>query len=95
MNQPLKVPPEQRAPSMRQIKPLDPKEFGKKAELRDKLKAILKDVPKLHERLVIATAQYEKVIAEVIKTNNEFKDATVRAQAIVSEWEKLNEGESP
>jgi hypothetical protein len=60
------------------IKPIDPAQFGRKAELADKLKAILKDVPALHERMK--------------KAVTDFEDVTIRAQAIVAEWEKVNTG---
>lgn len=71
------------APAIRQIKPLDVKEFGKGAELKERLMAILRDVPVLHERL-------NKAVAEMEKTTAEFKAATDRAKAIVDEWEKLS-----
>lgn len=70
----------------RQIKPLDSKEFGKGAELKERLMAILKDVPALHQRLVNVTVEMEK-------TASDFKAATDRAQAIVDEWERLNSEE--
>lgn len=64
------------------IKPIDPTQFGKKAELTEKLKAILKDVPVLHERLKV-------LIVDLEKTSAEFKAATDKATAIAAEWEKL------
>lgn len=71
------------APSVRQIKPIDVKDFGKGAELKEKLMTILRDVPMLHERL-------KKAVESVEKANEELKAATERATAIVSEWEKIN-----
>lgn len=65
------------------IQKIDPKEFGKKAELKEKLVAILKDVPVLHEKLT-------KLVADLEATRNDFKAATDRATAIVTEWEKLD-----
>ena len=70
------APPAPRTIGSAPIKPLDPKEFGKKAELTEKLKAILKDVPVLHDRMKKAVADFEEV--------------TNRARAIVDEWEKVN-----
>ena len=74
------------APRPREIKPLDPKKFGKGAELKEKLKAILKDVPVLHERLTQVTGEMERL-------SREFREATEKAQKIVAEWEALNEQE--
>jgi len=59
-----------------EIKKIDPAQFGKKAELTEKLKAILKDVPVLHERMKKAVIDFEEV--------------TNRARAVVDEWEKAN-----
>lgn len=59
----------------REIKPLDKAQFGQKAELAEKLKAILKDVPALHERLK--------------RTVLDLEETTSRARAIVDEWEKI------
>ena len=59
-----------------EIKRLDPAQFGKKAELTERLKSILKDVPVLHERLTKATKEFEEI--------------TSRARSIVEEWERLN-----
>jgi len=70
-------------PQVRQIKPLEVKDFGKGAELKEKLMAILRDVPALHERL-------KKAVESVEKANEELKAATERATAIVTEWEKIN-----
>jgi formate dehydrogenase maturation protein FdhE len=67
----------------KQIKPIDSKEFGRGAELKDKLMAILRDVPTLHERL-------KKAVESVEKANEELKAATEKATAIVNEWEKVN-----
>lgn len=60
----------------REIKPIDKAQFGQKAELAEKLKAILKDVPVLHERMKKAVTDFEEV--------------TNRARAIVEEWERVN-----
>lgn len=68
---------------IRQIKQLDAKDFGKGAELKERLMAILRDVPALHERL-------KKAIESVEKANEELKAATEKATAIVNDWEKLN-----
>lgn len=84
MSQPPVAP---RAISSAPIQKLDPKEFGKKAELKEKLVAILKDVPVLHERLT-------KLVSELEKANTEFRDATDRAKALVAEWEKLDKEEN-
>jgi hypothetical protein len=70
------APPAPRHISAAPIRPLDPAQFGKKAELADKLKSILKDVPVLHERMTKAVADFEEV--------------TRRANAIVTEWERVN-----
>ena len=70
------APPAPRTIPSAPIQKLDPKEFGKKAENAEKLKAILKDVPVLHDRMKKAVADFEEV--------------TNRARAIVEEWEKLN-----
>jgi len=70
-------------PPIRQIKPIDAKDFGKGAELKEKLMAILRDVPTLHERL-------KKAVESVEKANVELLAATEKATAIVNEWEKLN-----
>lgn len=77
------VQPAPRAIASGEIKKIDPKEFGKKAELTEKLKAILKDVPVLHERL-------KTLIVDLEKTSAEFKAATDKATAITAEWEKVN-----
>ncbi len=87
MTQPAPAAPAPRAISSAPIQKLDPKEFGKKAELKEKLVAILKDVPVLHERLT-------KLAADLEKTNAEFKDATDRAKALVAEWEKIDKEEN-
>ena len=68
----------------REIKPIDGKTFGQGAELKERLKTILKDVPALHERLTKAAVEFERI-------NTEFKATTERAKAIVDEWEKLNQ----
>lgn len=65
----------------REIKPIDKAQFGQKAELAEKLKAILKDVPVLHERM-------KKSVAD-------FEDVTNRARAIVEEWERVNASTQP
>lgn len=65
------------------ITKIDPKDFGKKAELKEKLVAILKDVPVLHEKLT-------KLVADLEAAKIEFKATTDRAKAIVDEWEKLD-----
>jgi hypothetical protein len=85
MNQPV-APVTPRQISAAPIQKIDPKDFGKKAELKEKLVAILKDVPVLHDRLV-------KLVAELEKSNAEFKAATDRAKAIVDEWEKIEREE--
>lgn len=66
--------PAPREVSARPVPPLSP-DFGKKAELAEKLKNILKDVPVLHEKMVRAVADFEEVVK--------------RAKAIVEEWEKV------
>jgi hypothetical protein len=76
------APPAARTISQAPIKPIDPAQFGKKAELTEKLKAILKDVPVLHERL-------KTLIVDLEKTSIEFKAATEKATAIAAEWEKI------
>jgi hypothetical protein len=75
--------PIQPPPSIRPIKTLDSKDFGKGAELKERLMAILRDVPALHERL-------KKAIESVEKANEELRAATDKATAIVNEWEKIN-----
>ena len=75
--------PIQPPPVIRQIKTIDAKDFGKGAELKEKLMAILRDVPALHERL-------KKAIESVEKANEELKAATEKATAIVNEWENVN-----
>lgn len=75
--------PAPRTVSTAPIKKLDASEFGKKAELKEKLVAILKDVPVLHTRLT-------KLVADLEATQVEFKAATDKAQAIVAEWEKID-----
>lgn len=75
--------PDSAAPSIRQIKPIDAKDFGKGAELKDKLMAILRDVPALHERL-------KKAVESVEKANEELRAATEKATAIVNDWENAN-----
>jgi hypothetical protein len=82
MTQPPAAPAPRTIPSA-PIQKIDPKEFGKKAELKEKLVAILKDVPVLHEKLT-------KLVADLEATRTEFKAATDRATAIVTEWEKLD-----
>jgi hypothetical protein len=61
----------------RPITPINPDQFGKKAELAEKLKSILKDVPVLHDRMKKAVTDFEEVVS--------------RARAIVEEWERVNE----
>lgn len=68
------------------ITKIDPKEFGKKAELKERLLAILKDVPLLHERL-------GKLVTDLETIKGEFKAATDRAKSIVDEWEKIDKEE--
>lgn len=76
-------PATQPPPPIRQIKQIDAKDFGKGAELKDKLMAILRDVPALHERL-------KKAVESVEKANEELKAATEKATAIVNDWENAN-----
>jgi len=70
-------------PAIREIKPINSKDFSKGAELKDKLMSILRDVPALHERL-------KKAIESVEKANVELLAATEKATAIVNDWEKIN-----
>lgn len=76
------------APVKREIRPLDEKKFGEKAELKEKLKAILKDVPVLHERLGKCLTDLEALVGE-------FREATEKAQRLVSEWEAIPKEDRP
>lgn len=81
MNQPPPAP----AP-IREIKLMTPSNFGKGAELKERLMVILRDVPVLHERL-------NKVTADLERVSGEFKVATEKAKAIVDEWDRIQKEE--
>lgn len=72
---------------VREIKPINAKDFGKGGELKEKLMGILRDVPALHERLKKAIESAETAAAEL-------KASAERATAIVNEWDKLNKENS-